>query len=169
MVRKPANAWHPSDGAARCAAAVRRALPVLSGPDLLPGSEQCPTTLTDLELSEAYEKIAQLRIWINAIEREVYDRLSHGKEVPSAKLVQKKANRVFGHGAEEAAHEKYGEDAYEAKLKSPAKLEKLPGGAAFVKRWAFAPDTGLTVAPAGDKRSVVKARTAEQAFANIET
>lgn len=126
-----------------------------------------PTALTDLELSEAYEKIAQLRIWINAIESEVYNRLSHGHEVPAAKLVAKKANRIFGPGAEEAAREKYGDEAYESKLKSPAKLEKLPGGAAFVKSWAFAPDTGLTVAPVSDRRSTVKARTAEQAFAAV--
>lgn len=127
-----------------------------------------PTTLTDLELSEAYEKIVQLRIWINAIESEVYNRLSHGHSVPAAKLVPKRANRVFGPGAMEAAIAKYGDDAYETRLKSPAKLEKLPGGAAFVKQWAFAPDTGLTVAPAKDKRATVKARTAAEAFASIE-
>jgi hypothetical protein len=127
-----------------------------------------PAALGDMELSEAYEKIAQLRIWINAIESEVYNRLSHGSEVPAAKLVAKKANRIFGPGAEDAAREMYGAEAYENKLKSPAKLEKLPGGAAFVKKWAFAPETGLTVAPASDRRSTVKARTAEEAFANVE-
>ena len=40
------------------------------------------------------------------------------------------------------------------KIKSPAQLEKLPGGAAFVAQWASKPTTGMTLADEDDVREV---------------
>lgn len=105
---------------------------------------------------------------------EIFSRLQRGKKVPGWKLVQQKSNRVWKDqqsdgeamlSIESAIKETFGDDAYERKIKSPAVIEKLPGGTAFVKTWAYKPDTGLTLAPMDDARQAVSARTRDEVFA----
>ena len=67
------------------------------------------------------------------------------------------AGRVSGSAimkaVESALDAKYGEKAYEpAALKSPAQIEKLPGGKALIAKLAYKPDTGITLAPEDDNR-----------------
>jgi hypothetical protein len=47
--------------------------------------------------------------------------------------------------AEQLAQEQFGDKAFERKLKSPAQLEKLPGGDTFVAVASFKPEAGKRV------------------------
>lgn len=86
-----------------------------------------------------------------------YHRLATGVDVPNAKLVRARKNRVFKDGAKEAAIEQFGNRAMtEPDVKSPAQIDEMPGGKAFTARWAFKPEGGTTVALASDSRRAVK-------------
>ena len=86
--------------------------------------------------------------------------LNAGHPVPGWKLVNAKADRIWKEGAEEKAKATFGDDAVSpSKLKSPAQIEELPLGTAFTTEWAQKPDTGLTMAPASDKRREVSRDT----------
>lgn len=123
-------------------------------------AEHLPTE----ELSRLLEKGPTVRMYIKALEDEAFKRMMQGETVPGVKLVNKKADRVLKDGAEAAAVELWGEDAYERKLRSPAKFELLKGGKQFTAEWAFKPETGLTMAPEGDRRAAVKPPSAREAF-----
>lgn len=143
------------------AAAVRR-LVAMKDADMSKLSEwELAELRADAEIARTVEKRAGDEIFI---------RLQRGKKVPGWKLVQKKADRVFKLVDGELkltdeAERVFGQDAYDRKLKSPAVLEKLPGGKAFVKSWAYKPETGLTLAPMDDARTAVSARTRDEVFA----
>lgn len=114
---------------------------------------------------------------------EIFTRLSKGKDVSGWKLVDKRADRVFKETREVEidgkkvtitlvadAKENFGDEAYEApKLKSPAQMGKLPGGAPFVAKWAFKPEVGKTVAAVDDARKGEKGRSAKEVFAGVLT
>jgi hypothetical protein len=86
-----------------------------------------------------------------------------GVEVPGTKLVLQKTDRVWKDDA--PLVDRWGAAAYaEAKLLSPAALEKLPEGKAFVSEWAYKPEAGYTVALADDPRAAVVPRTPEEKY-----
>ena len=124
--------------------------------------------MEDFELSAAAEKIAGLKAYIHAIEDEIYRRLMKGGKVPGWKVVAKKADRVWKPEAEAELVKAFKDDAWEKKLLSPAKVEKLRGGKDIAAKYAFKPDNGLTLAPEDDKRPAVPVRTAADAFANVK-
>lgn len=89
-----------------------------------------------------------------------FNRMQAGHRIPGYKLAAAKVHRQFKDGAEAAAKEKFGSDAYEpASLKSPAQIEQLPEGKAFCAQWAFKPDAGLTVVKGEDSRPEVSRDT----------
>ncbi|MGE3279711.1 MAG: DUF2800 domain-containing protein [Alphaproteobacteria bacterium] len=101
-----------------------------------------------------YAEAQQLKMIIKAVEEDTMRRLLAGErpEDVGAKLVKKRSFRVFKGGA--PIEQTFGDDAWEKKLRSPAAIEKLPGGKAFVSEWAFMPDSdGYTVAPLNDQRT----------------
>lgn len=109
--------------------------------------------LSDAELAAAWASTKQLKVWIAAVEAEAYKRLMAGKKVDGLKIVEGRSLRQFKDGADAAAKAAFGEQAFTApELKSPAQIEKLPGGKAFTNRWAFSPPGKLTVAEASDPR-----------------
>ena len=85
--------------------------------------------------------------------REVgFARAQGGHEVPGWKLVRAKSNREWKEDS--PLQEKFGDDALEPeKLKSPAKIDALPGGKAFTAEHAYKPDTGLQLVPDEDARA----------------
>jgi uncharacterized protein DUF2800 len=111
-----------------------------------------------------YADAQQLKMLVRAVEEDVFKRLMNGEEVDGAKLVKKRANRVFKEAAPLA--DTFGEDAWEPrKLKSPAEISKLPQGKTFVAEYAFVPDTGFTVASIDDdKRTAVRLKTPEEKY-----
>lgn len=89
-----------------------------------------------------------------------FTRMNKDAIIPGRKLAQGKTRRVWRDGAEEAAREEFGKQALEpAKVKSPAQIEKLPGGADFVARFAYTPNVGLQVVRADDSRPGVSKAT----------
>jgi hypothetical protein len=117
-----------------------------------------PTTLTDAELGAILVKLSALKGMEKGMEEEAFKRAMNGAKIPGKKLVNKKANRVWKDNAESMAGLTFEEkDLYtEPDFKGPASIEKLPGGKAFVARYAMTPVLGLTLADEGDKRLEAK-------------
>jgi hypothetical protein len=119
--------------------------------------------LSDEVLGRDYALTATVKMRIKAIEQEVFRRRMEGVEVPGTKLVLQKTDRVWKDDA--PLVDRWGAAAYaEAKLLSPAALEKLPEGKAFVSEWAYKPEAGYTVALADDPRAAVVPRTPEEKY-----
>jgi hypothetical protein len=131
-----------------------------------------PSFLTDEEVGQLMDRLDAIKTLAPVIEAEAFSRAKSGQRIPGRKVVQKRANRVFKdamnvkvEGKEEmvkvtlleALADEFGlDDIYtQPSLKTPPAIEKLDGGKAFAKKWAFKPDTGLTLAPSSDKRSEV--------------
>ena len=95
-------------------------------------------------------------------DEEIFTRLRAGKQVSGWKLVAKKSDRVFKDDA--PLDETFGEAAYEKKRKTPPAIEKLEGGKDFVKKYAYKPDNGVTVAPDTDARSGQTVRNRDAVF-----
>jgi hypothetical protein len=134
-------------------------------------SEANPTILanmTDEQLGMNYELVGPAMMGKKAYEEEVFRRLNRGNTIPGAKLVPKRSIRVLTAEGQEKAVVKFGDDAYNPKeLKSPAEIDKIgPEGKKFTKEYAYSPDTGYTVASAGDKRVEAKVLRAADAFAH---
>jgi hypothetical protein len=114
--------------------------------------------LSPEQLSRFLELEELSRMAKKAAMRTALGRLNAGRKVPGRKLVQSSSDRQFKPGAEEAAKAVFGKNAFtEPTLKSPAQIDKLPGGTAFTAKWAFKPKGALTVARAEDVRKGVSA------------
>lgn len=127
-------------------------------------------TVEDIKLMEDYElaglnrdlrTLAYLR---KDAQSETYSRLMGGRQIAGSKLVKSKADRVWKDGTLEVLEKEYGDEAFEKKMKSPAVVEKMPGGTALVRQYAYKPDKGMTVADVEDVREGQRARTAKEVF-----
>lgn len=115
--------------------------------------------LKDDELSALYGLREDARRYGNELEKVVFARKLAGKDIPSAKLVEKQTRRIWKTGAEAAAAIRFGDNAYNPrKMKSPAQLEKMSSdGKAFALEYGFKPESDrLTVAPLSDRRAEAK-------------
>lgn len=133
-------------------------------------SEDFIAMLTNEELDGFYANRENVRRFMNALEDTVRARLIAGNPIPSAKLVEKRSNRVWKPGAEAALKAAFGEKAYnERKVKSPAQVEKLSSrGKEIALEWGFKPESGgLTVAPLSDPRPEAKPRTNASTFGHF--
>jgi len=100
------------------------------------------------------------KIVSKAAEQTAFTRLNAGHDIPGRKLASRRANREWKEGAEKELVEKFGKNAYtDPVLKSPAQIDDLPEGSQLTAKLAFKPDTGLTVAKAGDARAEVSPST----------
>jgi len=117
--------------------------------------------ISDEALGLSYQKAAAVKMYVKALEDEVFRRLMAGSPVVGTKLVNKKANRVYTDTVTEvvegkevevpllaAVKARFGAAAFtDPEMKSPAELAKLgPKAKEFVKEYAYMPVTGLTVA-----------------------
>lgn len=131
-----------------------------------------PKTLSAEELGDMIALMEVIVTVQERLEQEAFARACTGESIKNRKLVHKKSNRIFKDHIVETIEEEgkppveiiiklddainlnFGMDAYSTpSLKSPAQIEKLPSGADFVARWAYKPDTGLTLAPMSDPRT----------------
>lgn len=120
--------------------------------------------LTDEQVGRIKDLEEIAKIVFKANNTEALKRLNAGKKVPGAKLVNARKNKEFKKGAERQIKKQFGTRAYiPAKLKSPAQIEKMAGGAELVARWAFKPQGGVTVAADGDPRQRIN-RDAKSLF-----
>ncbi|HBJ37404.1 MAG TPA: hypothetical protein DDZ51_22155 [Planctomycetaceae bacterium] len=128
-------------------------------------------TLSNEEIGRLMAKRAVIVKFLEAINAEGNARAKKGEMIPGFKLVHQKGNRAWKdsmnekdeNGVEkkvtfaEAVVARFGKEAYEPQvLKSPPQIEKLVEGSRFVSKWAYTPQTGLTLAPDSDKRAAVK-------------
>lgn len=126
------------------------------------------SALGEPALAQRVERIDAVKRYIRALESETFNRLSAGKDVPGFKLVEKRTNRVWKDGAEEAVKAAFGDEAMApAAVKPLTQIEKLEGGREFVQEWAYKPQGGLTFAPVSDNRNEVAPRTAATVFADV--
>lgn len=136
--------------------------------------------VTDERLGIELEMVATVKMYLKALEEEVFRRLTAGHLVPGWKLVNKKADRVWKQTIdlqdgkppvklEEAVKAALGDQELYTKpsLKSPAQIEKLIGGERFVSLWAFKPQTGMTLAPAGDNRPGIVQKPVAERFKSV--
>lgn len=133
-------------------------------------SEDFITMLTNEELDRFYANRENVRRFMNALESTVHARLVGGQPISSAKLVEKRSNRVWKPGAEVALKQMFGDKVYDPpKIKSPAQVEKLSStGKQMALEWGYKPESaGLSVAPISDPRPEAKPRTNATTFANF--
>lgn len=130
-------------------------------------SEDFIVMLTNEELDHYYSQREYARRFMNALEETVRARLIGGSDIPSAKLVEKRVNRVWKPGASAALQEAFGAAAYKPKeIKSPAQIEKVSSrGKEMALEWGYKPESNaLTVAPLSDPRPEAKPRTNANVF-----
>lgn len=125
-------------------------------------------SLTGDELGKLLDTGAMISKYLDALNKEAYRRIMQGTAVKGQKLVNKKSNRTWKHektvdgettelNIEKIMKKAFGDDAYQPqKIKSPTNIEKLPEGKDFVRKYAYKPQTGLTMAAVSDKRIEVK-------------
>tara|TARA_Y100000310_G_C20698193_1_gene827230 strand:+ start:420 stop:1619 length:1200 start_codon:yes stop_codon:yes gene_type:complete len=96
-----------------------------------------------------------MKISIKAARENGFARAEGGAEIPGWKLVKARSNREFKETAEKAAIKKFGKaKAFTTpELKSPAKIDKLPGGKKFTTEYAFKPEKGMQLVQASDARN----------------
>lgn len=116
--------------------------------------------LTIDQLARRMKLFNVFKIAHKADEETTFKLLTSGKEVPGWKLAPKRANREWKEGAEKEIKKKFGAKALTVpELKSPAQIDAMPEGKAQTARWAFKPETGLTVVPMDDARPAVNTST----------
>ena len=109
--------------------------------------------LTNAELGRFLVLFDTAKIVAKAAGKTAFSRLQAGKKVPGRKLAKSKTNRTWKEGSEAAIIHKLGEKAMtESVLKSPAKIDALPGGKDLTAQHAYKPEGGLTVVSSGDTR-----------------
>jgi hypothetical protein len=120
----------------------------------------------DGTLGRDYGLIDAAKAYMKALTEQVDVRLKRGVEVPNAKLVMSKVDRVWKPEAETVMVQRYGDKALvPAVLKSPAEMEKVDTEAkALVKTWAFKPEGRLVAAPLSDKRKAVRTPKLSELF-----
>lgn len=122
--------------------------------------------LTPEALAAAYEKIAPVEAYIRALKDECFRRAQRGEPVPGTKLVAGRADRQWKEGAAEAMVAAFGEEAFNPpELRSPAQLEKLPGGKDFAGEWAYKQPGKPTLVSSDDKRPALAPEA--NVFANV--
>jgi Protein of unknown function (DUF2800) len=120
----------------------------------------------DDELARDYALLDNVKMFIKALEEEVFARLNKGSTVFEgvAKLVIKKADRVWKPEAP-LIFSTVPQAFTTPELRSPAAMEKLgPGIKPLVNEWAYTPESGLTVAKWDDKRGAVTVQTTQEVF-----
>ena len=133
--------------------------------------------LTPAELGHVLDIQQIAKIQEKAARATTLARLNKDNPVPGWKLVSGKTSRQWKEGAIGMAFKEYKSQAFRVEMvdiaaalikadkvsqvgkllnvdtiKSPAQLEKLPGGTEFCARWAFKPPAPRTIAPATDVR-----------------
>lgn len=126
------------------------------------------STMSDAELGRLYDMQKTVGFMRTAINNEVLRRLTAGKEIPGTKLVNSRSDRTWNGDVKDEIVSILGIDALtQPQLLSPAQIDKLPGGKAITARLAYKPDTGVTVAPADDRRSAVRATSASELYGDL--
>lgn len=120
-----------------------------------------PQLLKPAQIAAILNAAPAFRAYVEACEEHAFQLLNRGEEVPGFKLVPKRAKRDWNrvdevHAALLLLHGYDDDQIFEPKtLRSPAQIEKLMGKKVFANEmsgYVVKISSGLTVAPASDKR-----------------
>lgn len=121
-----------------------------------------PKTLAEsLELADVVEG------WVKSVREFAYQEANHGRTAPGWKLVDKRATRKWIDDGDAIIHlRKYGlddEDIFDAKMRTPAAIEKVIGkeGKDFLEALATKESSGTTLVHESDPRPVARVGAAE--------
>ena len=142
-----------------------------------------PNHLSDGELGEALSKKGAITKFLEDLELVALNRARQGNRIPGRKLVKKTGNRLFRDDMEvvdedtgdkvkldrkEEQKRLFGTQAFTTpELRSPAQLDKLPGGKQFTNQWCFSPDKGTKLVSRDDKGIEIVV-SGEALFGDIE-
>lgn len=118
-----------------------------------------PETLTDAELVSVLKLVPMLEDWASAVRAHAQGRLERGESLPGLKLVEGRSNRKWGD--EETAKQYFLADGLtldeitQAKLKSPAQMEKVVGKKNVPGDLIVKPAGKLHLVPDSDPRPAV--------------
>lgn len=121
--------------------------------------------LTDTQLVDAKRWKEAVIGFFDAVDEDLEARMMRGADIPGVKLVDGRVNRQWKD--ESAVEAKFGERAFERKLLSPAKLEKVVGKKAGVEELTFKPEPKKIVVLATDARPAAKAK-AQDVFTALD-
>jgi len=116
-----------------------------------------PGQMSDGQIRLVLENADLIKAWLGAVETHVYERLLEGGEFKGYKLVEGRSNRQWADETEATSLlvETVGDAAFEKKLLSPAKAEKLLGKKkTILESMIFKPAGKPALAPEQDKRPV---------------
>jgi hypothetical protein len=120
---------------------------------------ESPEKLDDDQLREALEAKKLIVGWLEAVEKLVVERLESGEQFPGFKLVAGRSLRkwVDEESASKVLVQLVGDDAFERKLLSPSKAEKLLGKTrkGGIEDIIIKPEGKPTLAPESDKRPAI--------------
>lgn len=122
--------------------------------------------LSDEAAGRDYKLREAVKFYLKAQEDDMMRRLLAGREIADAKLVHKKADRVWKDASEGVFYTQFGDEIYtKPQMLSPAKMEALgPKAKELVKEFSYMPQSGFTVALADDRRIGVKLQSTQAAF-----
>lgn len=127
--------------------------------DSLDGELPSTDTLSDAQLRQVLDNKKLIASFLDAVEEHVNERLSHGDTFPGYKLVAGRSVRRWKDAseAEKALVDRLGDDAFERKLLTVAKAEKLIGKAKAkdLAPLIEKPEGAPTLAPESDKRKAL--------------
>lgn len=114
-----------------------------------------PSELAPEKLGKILEVKPLIEAWLESVAVRATHLLMNGTKVPGFKLTNRRSSRVWSNleRVEALAKKKFGDDAFQIKLKSPAQLEKIDG--AFVKKHAVNVSQGVVLSKVDDKRPEV--------------
>lgn len=117
--------------------------------------------LTPTNLHVVLDSCDLLETWIEKVRVHAYELACRGEKIQGRKIVNKKGTRRWLPEAEEQATKRFGKQAFETKLLSPAQLEKALGknGKSFAEKWAEMYSSGFTLARESDRRPEVTPKT----------
>ena len=120
-----------------------------------------PDTLSDSQLAAALAAKKLIVSWFDAVEQHAFEKLERGEAFPGFKLVEGRSLRQWGDEAvaEQTLVGLLKDDAYERKLLSVAKAEKLLGkkGAGAIAELITKPRGKPVIVPDCDKRAAIGA------------
>ena len=126
-----------------------------------------PQEMTDEQLGAEGAMVKPAEMYFRAVMSEIARRQFAGRQILGWKVVAKRADRVWVDPleAERDANATWLTEAFEpSEFKSPAQIDKLPGGKEFTAKRAHSPQTGYTIAPDEDRRKAVSVTAIPQAL-----
>jgi len=124
--------------------------------------------MDDEVLATWYDQIATVQMYITALKRECEKRALAGSPVAGTKLVYGRSSRKWKDDIEDEVIAVFGDDAFtDPLLKSPAQIEKMPGGKDIVGRLAYKEKGKPKLVSSTEKGETYKVEDAGTGFASV--